>query len=137
MKTIKTLLLVLVSISLNYACTAQTDNKNEATETISKSDSIELVYFHFSRRCATCTAIENVSKEAITETNNEKISFIDYNLDEEAGKAKGNELGISGQTLIIVAGDTKINLTNEAFLNARTKPEVLKSIIKEKIESLL
>ena len=47
------------------------------------------------------------------------------------------ELGVSGQTLLIVSGDTRINITNEGFLNARSDPGKLKQIMKEKIDPLL
>jgi len=50
---------------------------------------------------------------------------------------KAEELGVSGQTLLIVSGDIKINITNEAFMYARSKPEKLKQVIKEKIDPLL
>ena len=47
------------------------------------------------------------------------------------------ELGVSGQTLLIVSGETRINITNEGFMNARSNPEKLKQIMKEKIDPLL
>ena len=46
-------------------------------------------------------------------------------------------MDVSGQTLLIVSGDTKINITNEGFMNAHSNPEKLKQIIKEKIDLLL
>ena len=55
----------------------------------------------------------------------------------EKGEQKGEQLGVSGQSLFIIEGDTKINITNEGFLNARSNPDKLKQIIKEKIDPLL
>ncbi|MGM0505502.1 MAG: nitrophenyl compound nitroreductase subunit ArsF family protein, partial [Bacteroidota bacterium] len=93
-------------------------------------------YFHYTRRCATCNAVEDVAKEAIEEFYGDDVLFVSYNLDEADGKEKAEETGISGQTLIIVSGENKMNITNEGFMNARTNPEKLKQIIKEKIDSL-
>lgn len=135
MKTIKVLFFAWVALSVNVSCSAQT-NKNEETE-VSDSDKVEVYYFHFTRRCMTCQAVEEVSKNAVTELYGDEVSFAEYNLDEDSGKTKGDELGVSGQTLLIVSGDTKINITNEGFMNARSNPDKLKAILKEKIDPLL
>lgn len=136
MKAIKVLLLVVMAISLNIDCSAKS-NKKEGITNVTKSEKVNVYYFHYTRRCMTCNAVESVSKKAITELYGDKVSFAGYNLDEKAGEAKGKEIGVSGQTLIIVAGEKKINLTNEGFMNAKSNPEKLKQIIKEKIDPLL
>ena len=136
MKAIKVLLLVVMAISLNIDCSAES-NKKEGITNVTKSEKVNVYYFHYTRRCMTCNAVESVSKKAITELYGDKVSFAGYNLDEKAGEAKGKEIGVSGQTLIIVAGEKKINLTNEGFMNAKSNPEKLKQIIKEKIDPLL
>jgi len=136
MKTVKVILFLVMAMSMNISCSAQT-NKKEESEKVSRTDKVEVYYFHYTRRCATCNAVENVSKETVNEFYGEKVSFADYNLDEKTGKAKAEELEVSGQSLLIVSGDTKINLTNEGFLNARANPEKLKAIIKEKIDALI
>lgn len=136
MKAIKVLLLVVMAISLNIYCSAES-NKKEGITNVTKSEKVNVYYFHYTRRCMTCNAVESVSKKAITELYGDKVSFAGYNLDEKAGETKGKEIGVSGQTLIIVAGDKKINLTNEGFMNAKNNPEKLKQIIKEKIDPLL
>ncbi len=135
MKTIKVLLLAVMAMSMNISCSSQTNKKDDSV--ISKSDKVEVYYFHYTRRCATCNAVESVSKEALAEYYGNKVEFADYNLDEDAGKAKGDELDVSGQTLLIVAGDTRINITNEGFMNARSNPDKLKEIIKSKIDPLV
>ncbi|MBN1950040.1 MAG: hypothetical protein JW801_02500 [Bacteroidales bacterium] len=135
MQFVKTLFFALVTFSLSTSCSSQSD-KNEAT-TITKSDQVEVYYFHFSRRCITCQAVEDVAKEAVAELSSDKVSFRQYNLEEKAGTDKAKQLGVSGQTLLIVGGDTKINLTNDGFMHAKSNPEKLKQIIKEKINLLL
>lgn len=136
MKTIKLLFLLSIIAGINFSFSAQT-YKKEGNMKISKSGKVEVFYFHYTRRCATCKAVESVSKEAISELYGNKVNFTDFNLDEKAGETKGKELEVSGQTLLIVAGETRINITNEGFMNARTNPDKLKQIIKEKIDPLL
>ena len=104
---------------------------------LTKADKVEVFYFHFTRRCITCQNVENVSKEAVAELYGDKVNFTGYNLDEPEGEKKGEELGIYGQTLLIVGGDAKIDITSEGFMNARNNSDKLKQIIKEKIDPLL
>jgi hypothetical protein len=66
-----------------------------------------------------------------------KISFVALNLEESTGKTAGNRLGVSGQTLLIVKGDQKINITNEGFLYAVSRPDKFQEIIKDKVDPLL
>jgi len=136
MKSFKFLFIALMALSMNISCSAQTNKKDENTQ-VSKAGKVEVFYFHYTRRCVTCQSVENVSREAVTGLYGDKVSFTDFNLDEERGKQKGKQLGVSGQTLLIVSGDTMINITNEGFMNARSNPDKLKQIIKEKIDPLL
>ena len=136
MRTIQLLILVFITSSTNISCQAQSD-KQKDNPTISKTDEIEVFYFHYTRRCVTCKAVEDVSRDAVTELYEEMIPFTGYNLEEEEGKEKARDLGVSGQALLIVCGDTRINITNEGFMYARNNPEKLKLIISEKINSLM
>jgi len=115
----------------NSACTKVTCNDNQ------KSSEVKAYYFHFTRRCVTCKAVESVSKEAIKEYYGNKVTFESINNDEDKNNSLINKYKISGQTLLIVNGDKKVNLTNEAFLNARTNPDKFKSKLKSTIDSML
>ncbi len=136
MKLTNFLIIVLIAMSMNMSCSAQANKDNENTTTI-KSDKVEVFYFHYTRRCVTCKTVEDVTKEAIKELYGDDVSFMAFNLEESDGSQKAELLGVSGQTLLIASDDTKINITNEGFMNARTNPEKLKEIIKEKIDPLL
>ena len=46
------------------------------------------------------------------------------------------KLGVTGQTLLLVRGDQKINITNEGFLYAVAKPEKFNEVIRDKVELL-
>jgi len=134
MKNIAFLSLALLMILGVGSCTAQTENKVMAENT---SDKVEAYYFHFSSRCVTCKTVEAEAKADLESLYNGKITFQAINLDDDSSKVLAEKLQISGQTLLLVKGDTKINLTNEGFMYARSNPEKFKSIIKEKVDGLI
>ena len=136
MKTIKLMILACASALIGLTATAQEKTVSE-DQKISKTSNVEMYYFHFARRCATCKAVESVSKESLEELYGDKVKFSAFNLEEAEGEEKGEEVGVSGQSLLIVSGDTKIDITSDGFMNARSNPEKLKKIIKEKIDPLL
>ena len=98
---------------------------------------VTVYYFHYSRRCATCNAVEDVSRSLVIEKYGNNVDFEACNLDEEEGASVGEELGVSGQTLLVVGNEKQFDVTSEAFLHARNKPEKLKAILSEKIDDLL
>jgi hypothetical protein len=134
MKTFKLIFLAL--IVLNMSGFAQSA-KSSDSKIVANADEVNVYYFHFNTRCETCRAVEAEAKNGVKELFNSDVSFAAYNLDEKEGEAKGKEVGVSSQMLLIVKGNKKIDLTNEGFLYARTNPEKFKKIIKEKIDSLL
>ena len=103
---------------------------------------IEVYYFHFTRRCTTCQNVEKVSKSAVETLYPEKVksgqvSFQSVNLEEKAGEAIGARYKIEGQTLIVIAGDKRADLTDKGFLYANDSPEKLKAEIKKAVDGLL
>jgi hypothetical protein len=134
MKRIVILNLALLMFMGSWSCNAQTDKKDTKTNASAK---VEAYYFHFSARCVTCKAVEAEAKADIESLYGDKVSFQSVNLDESSSKALADKLQIGGQTLLIVKGDTKINITNEGFMYARSNPEKFKAVIKEKIDPLI
>jgi hypothetical protein len=140
MKTYR-LIITLLLIAPFIACTAQPSNK-EAKASSNNSDKIEAYYFHFTARCMTCRTIEARAKENLetlypNQIKQGLITFQSVNLEEASSKPLAERLGISGQTLLIVKGDQKVNLTNDGFMYAVAKPEKFKEIINEKVDGLL
>ena len=106
------------------------------------SEKVEVYYFHNTRRCVTCTAVENVTVAALEkyysdELKNESVTFKSIDLEESDSEEIAEKLKISGQTLLVVSGDKKENLTTDAFMNARNNPEKFKELIKSTIDPLL
>lgn len=111
-------------------------------ESMQDAKEIKVVYFHFSRRCATCIAVEEVSKATLEELypgqmKDGTVKFITVDLDDEEGMKTGEEYEVNSQSLIIFSGDKKTDLTTKGFMYARTKPEKLKKVLKMSIDKLL
>ncbi|NJK94687.1 MAG: hypothetical protein HC905_06995 [Bacteroidales bacterium] len=118
----------------NFSCNAQTPKKEE--KAIATAN-VEAYYFHFSARCVTCKTVESEAKNDLQSLYNGKVTFKAVNLDDASGKALAEKLQVSGQTLLLVKGSTKINITNEGFMYARSNPEKFKAVIKDKVDGLL
>ena len=114
-------------------------SNKEATSSDKNQDmaQVKAYYFHATNRCVTCKAVETVSQEAIKEYYGDKISFVVINREADKDNPLVEKYEISGQTLLIVKGDKSVNLTTEAFLNARTNPDKLKNKIKSTIDSMM
>jgi hypothetical protein len=137
----KIFLLIFVLIALNgISCDAQTNQKPAST--VAKNSDIEVYYFHMTTRCVTCKTVEaearkNVEMLYADQVKAGKISFTALNLEEATGKSMGEKLGVNSQTLLIVKGDQKINITNEGFLYAVSQPQRFTEVMKSKIDPLI
>ena len=69
-----------------------------------------------------------VSKEYIEANYAEKVTFISVNREEDQNKELVEKYKIAGQTLIIVFDQEVVNLTTDAFMNARSNPEKLENV---------
>jgi len=105
--------------------------------TVKPGDDVVVYYFHATKRCVTCKAVEAVTKEALKEYYGEKVVLTSINREKDKKNPLLKKYKVNGQTLLVVKGDDVVNLTSDAFLNARTKPEKLKKKIKTTIDSML
>ncbi len=140
MKTFRLIIAILFFAPV-IACTSQPSDK-KANVADNNSDKIEAYYFHFTARCTTCKTIEARAKENLeslypNQFKQGLMTFQSLNLEEAPNKTLAEKLGVSGQTLLIVKGDKKVNLTNEGFMYAVVKPEKFKEIINEKVDGLM
>jgi hypothetical protein len=129
-------LITLVGIS----CNAQTNQKPGTA--VANNGDVEVYYFHMTMRCMTCKTVEAEARKNIEilyadQVKAGKISFTALNLDEATGKSMGEKLGVNSQTLLIVKGDQRINITNEGFLYAVSQPQKFTEVMKSKIDPLI
>lgn len=122
--------LLMGSANIQAQDTSVNEEQNIATT------KVEVYYFHNTRRCATCQSVESVTKEALEETypeemKNGEIIFQSLNIEEDENEELAKELEISGQTLLFIKDGEKMDLTNDAFMYARSNPDKLKKKIKQ------
>ena len=139
MRQIALLVSILAVIFSSISCNNQ-ENKKEVLQTANSSD-VNVYYFHFTQRCATCLAVEENARKATEALYPDKVktgeySFTSLNLDEASSKEIADKLGVGGQTLLIVRGDKKIDITSAGFMNARDLNK-MKEEIKSAVDKVL
>lgn len=134
MKQKSQILLIAFILMSVFSCDAKETAK---TAVPAKAGKVSAYYFHFTTRCITCKTVEAEAIADLKVLYGNKVKLQSINLDEKSGQELAEKIGVSGQTLLIVKGNTKINITNEGFMYARTNPEKFKSIIKEKVDPLM
>jgi len=138
MKKIFLTMFILAMVAMQFPCNAQDSQAQKSNEEV-KASEVGVYYFHFERRCNTCISVENNSKKAVEELYPEQVKSGEYffksvNLDEESGKAIGEKMEIGMQTLVVVHGDKKVDITGEGFMYVdnydRLKSEIKKAVDK-------
>jgi hypothetical protein len=142
MKKIISLLVLITMATGISAFTGYSNFSPNAASSLALEKKVEVFYFHFTRRCMTCNNVEKVSREAVetqfvAQVKNGEISFRSVNLDEKDGEAIGAKYKIEGQTLIVISGDKRVDLTDKGFMYANDSPAKLKAEIKKAVEGLL
>jgi len=139
MKQLLLFVSVLTVMLISASCDGQENKKEVALS--SNSSHVNVYYFHFTRRCSTCLAVEENARKAVEALYADKVktgeySFTALNLDEANNKEIANKLGVGGQTLIVVRGDKKIDMTDKGFMNAHDY-EKMKEEIKSAVDKVL
>jgi len=140
MKRIMMMGFAMLMILGSFVCNAQNNKKPATIKTAAQK--IEVYYFHFTRRCPTCMAVESESKKDIETLYPEQvkkgiITFKSFNLDEKSSEVIAKKCQASGQSLLVISGKKKSDLTSEGFMYARNTPDKLKQKIKSTIDPLL
>ncbi len=136
--SLSVLLLLVVSV---FTVNSIAADKNTPTKVV-KASKVEVYYFHYTRRCTTCQAVETESQKAITalypaQVKAGMITFKAVNLDEKASGTLAKKCNAEGQALLVVSGNKRIDLTEQGFMYAVNKPEKLKAELKKTIDPLL
>jgi len=141
MKHIRLLTLIAALSSIFLSCQSQGVGKKDQVQ-VAQNEVIHVYYFHFTRRCATCQAVEEQSELALKTLYPEliksgQIVFTSVNLEESTSEELAEKLQVSMQTLLIVRGEKRIDLTEDGFMYARSNPEKLQEKIKNTIDPLI
>ncbi|WP_289773000.1 nitrophenyl compound nitroreductase subunit ArsF family protein [uncultured Duncaniella sp.] len=141
----KVFLMLILTVGLFSCSTKSSETQTNATCVAEEvNDHVELIYFHGKQRCITCRAIEKFSKEVVdslvaTGIPADELSFKVIDIDENEVLADSYE--VTGSSLFLVkyngGQETRDNLTSFGFGNAKSKPDVFKQGLTEKIETAL
>lgn len=121
------ILLCLFAFStLSFICNAGDKTKADVK---SEMKSIEVYYFHGTRRCETCKAVGVVSKELVKNKygDNSNVKFVEINIDEPGNEELVKKFQVSGSGLYIYNGHEIVNITVFAFQYAISNPDNLKN----------
>ncbi|MDP4201891.1 MAG: nitrophenyl compound nitroreductase subunit ArsF family protein [Bacteroidota bacterium] len=122
---------------------SQTVKKAVSTPTPAvKQAKVEVYYFHFTRRCVTCQAVETESQKAVSalypaQSKHGVITFKSLNLDDKTSKAMATRCKAEGQALLVISGNKRFDLTDQGFMYARNNPDKLKAELKKIIDPLI
>jgi len=139
-KLISLSVLLLLVVSFFTVSSVAADKKTQTA--VSKSAKVEVYYFHFTRRCVTCQAVEAESQKAIAalypvQAKKGLITFKSVNLDEKSSDILAKKCNVSGQTLLVISGGKRVDLTEQGFMYAKSSPDKLKAELKRTIDPLL
>lgn len=141
----KALLMFTLAMGLFSCSSKNTQTQADQAQVVENvTDHVELVYFHGKQRCITCRAIEKYSQEVVDSLVASgvpagELTFKVVDINENESMADSYE--VTGSSLYLVKFDngqeTRDNLTEFGFGNAKNKPDVFKQGLTVKIETAL
>lgn len=111
-----------------------------------ENDRVEVVYFHGKQRCPTCMAIENRTREVIDsvfadELQNGTLIFRIVDISTPEGEQLADRYEVSWSSLFVNRWkdglESRNNMTEFGFANARNNPDTFKTGLGEKIREAL
>ncbi|NQU53689.1 MAG: hypothetical protein HQ522_14240 [Bacteroidetes bacterium] len=136
MKTVKSIIVALFVVVFVVAGNVKIFASSKV-----EGEKIKVYYFHNTRRCPTCLAIEKEIKKVLKEQpysdakENGELIFKSYNAEDAQNKKLVKELGVTGSALIIVKGEEKIDLTSKGFMYGLKQPEKLREALREALNN--
>lgn len=119
---------------------------NTATAKSPEKDRVEVIYFHGKQRCATCMAIEKNAKEVVNtlftnELGNGTVVFKTVDISTPEGEKIADRYEVTWSSLFVNkwkgGKETRNNMTEFGFGNARKNPDGFKKGLADKIRQLL
>lgn len=120
--------------------------ENTANAKSPEKDRVEVIYFHGKQRCATCMAIEKNTQEVINnlfanELKNGTVVFKIVDISTPEGEKIADKYEVTWSSLFVNkwkdSKETRSNLTEFAFGNARKNPDAFKKTLADKIRQSL
>lgn len=128
------LTLLLVACGGNGAGSRSQASTPEAEHEQAASGRVEVLYFHGKKRCATCNAIEQLTKETVEGLGRRDVTvrILEIGQNEELAQ----RYGVAWSSLLVVRGDSVRDLTRMGFSLARSRPEEFRARLTETVTQL-
>ncbi len=125
---------IMLLSGFSISCNSQVKKESEKS-IVNVSGKIDVYYFHYTRRCVTCETVEENAKLAIeninkTRSGGDAITYHVLNLDDVATKSLADKFKVGGQSLIVTSGEKKVDITGNAFINAKNSGKIEEEISK-------
>lgn len=139
----KILLLIVLVIGLMSCGNA---SGNSAGDVSAGNDRVEVIYFHGKQRCVTCMAIEKLTKEVIDsefagELKNGAVVYREVDISTPDGEKVADSYEVTWSSLFVNkwknGKETRNDMTEFGFGNARKNPEGFKKGLADKISQSL
>lgn len=138
-------LFYLLSISflavsmLNCSNSAEKKNAETQTPEITETAKVIVYYFHGKQRCKTCLAIQKIAQQAVQDqfAGNDEVKFVELDYSDSANEAIAEKYEVASSSLLIVSNEKHTDLTETAFQNALSNPDVLKETVTNEINTYL
>lgn len=141
----KNLLIILtLMIGLMSCSDKEKTTKPESAET--DKDKVEILYFHGKQRCATCRAIEENTVELVNtrfakELKDGSLVFKNIDISTPEGEEIADRYEVTWSSLFVNSWkdgkETRNNITEFAFANARNNPDNFKKELTDIIRQSL
>lgn len=132
----KTFIISVFTVFILISCGGKNSQK-----TVEQADdsTVYVYYFHGKQRCKTCIAVEDVTKQTITNeyNGNDKVQFVEVKTDEAVNASLVEKYQVTWNALIIAKGEDHIDITNDAFATAVESSEILAEHIKTEVNKRL
>lgn len=140
----KRILFLLTLMSGLMSCVNNSESAAQAKNSV--KNHVEVIYFHGKQRCATCVAIERHAKEVVdamfaNEVKDGKVVFKIVDISTPEGEALADKYEVTWSSLFVNAWkdgkETRNNMTEFAFGNARKNPDAFKKDLSAQIRQAL
>ncbi len=114
-------------------CNSNGQNLKKTNAKSSTVSSIQIIQFHSENRCVTCNLIEKLTKETLQKYP--AIPFKLINVDDKKNEKIAEQFEASGTALFLynTKSSAKKDLTDFAFMNAKSKPDKFKKGLEKEI----
>jgi hypothetical protein len=144
MKWCRFLILVFIFVTGVICLPGNTSANRVVINNRFNSQPVYLYYFYFTPRCDECIILEKSLRKVLNEHYSQELKnkqlilkMIDLsNPDSESNKII-QELRVRRQLLLLVSGETKVNLTKDAFRYAENQYDQFRDIMKNAIDQAL